>query len=931
MRKTTFLLLSIFTFINLFAQAELPMDLPQMMGEISEPQPQGIVDENPVWLHVKVPLSADGATNSQRRADKARLQFQRRFYFKLSKNTSFTGDDVYESGPKRYSFYSPYEHLSVGKWYWKYGVADPDTPDSPVWNSQVYSFEITGNERLTPIPPRPEEVLNSAISRPNPVTVLFKEEFGKLLPTQKWPQLASFILTKVDQNFNKNTPMTYTVSDQDAINAGYVDENGNANAEELFFRKLINTRYGQKNRYLKELMSGYLLTGRTEIRDMIVQKANELIDFYNTGEFYIGSIGKTMTVRDNTWGGNNPKGDFLELITEALTEEEKKEFVEDAYPLTRTSPEVAEKAEHALYSQHLWQEIADVILTPMIYARYSAQAREEFYYAYELWLYRAPSLSRTDGGSQEGDGYLGVHDDYLSFIPWLLYKLTGHNYYKGHPWFQNIGKYLQYTNAFGTLPNSFCDGDSPATTMPYTMETMAYLDPDNYWSKYRFSQLPQQDFKKAAADLGKKRMGMGRLSMWNYFDESDLSNVKPPTTLAAAFRDIGEVAMNTDFINKEKNLHVTFHSSPYGSAQHTHPAQNAFNLSYGGQDMFWKVGFYNGGGPHNVLNYKNSRAHNTIMADSLVQGFHHSAYGWITRFATGNKISYALGDASNAYNGKHWLANGKPGNTDADGNHIFKPTPDPDTHISHTREFGFGDPGVTRFRRHLAMLRPNYVLIYDELEAENPITWQFNIHSRRFMKKLGDNWLMATNDYGSASVKLFCNSPTITTLDSEWLPSYRESNFIKPENNRQWLLKPWDDENKLPKPIPDHYHGTIGTSEKHSKMRFLTLIEMHPDETSTYLPTEPQSTTNGAGLTVIQAGEYTIKVQLDATEKSFLSVVNANGSAALLTGQDAKAFWVKGKQYRTQYRGATLLIEDGEIEIEEVDKYPDALIYGNKY
>ena len=64
-----------------------------------------------------------------------------------------------------------------------------------------------------------------------------------------------------------------------------------------------------------------------------------------------------------------------------------------------------------------------------------------FKYAYELCRYRSPALSRSDGGSMDGNGYLGVHDEPLTHINWMLYRLTGHNYFTykgGSPIFPSI-------------------------------------------------------------------------------------------------------------------------------------------------------------------------------------------------------------------------------------------------------------------------------------------------------------------------------------------------------------------------------------------------------------------------------------------------------------------------------------------------------------
>lgn len=76
--------------------------------------------------------------------ESVRLKYKRFFYFELSQDPNFQ-KDVYRSGAKRWLFYHPYEHLKKGTWYWRYGVADPDTPTTPEWVNKTYSFIIRGN------------------------------------------------------------------------------------------------------------------------------------------------------------------------------------------------------------------------------------------------------------------------------------------------------------------------------------------------------------------------------------------------------------------------------------------------------------------------------------------------------------------------------------------------------------------------------------------------------------------------------------------------------------------------------------------------------------------------------------------------------------------------------------------------------------------
>lgn len=882
------------------------------------PQPQGIVDENCPWLHVIVPMTDPGDKNSVKKAKIKRLKYKRRFYFELSQDSTFQ-KEVYRSGPKRWSFYNPYEHLKKGKWYWKYGVADPDTPDKPVWNKDIYCFEIRGGEFKVPIPPKPEEFVNAVVSRPAPTFLLLREEFGKMLPKQKWPAMAKHAVTWYEKRYQEDMPMSYTVNDEDAIKAGKV-KNGKITAKKIFFRHKMNTALGQRTRYISDLVAGYVLTGEKKYRDRAVQKARETIAFYDTASFHINCLNETLIVKKEVWAKPYHLKNFIDICPEALSKEEIDAIVKEEYPGTWTPPLDFESAEHAIYDQHLWQEIVKKFEHPMTFARYHEEAKEELKYAYELWLFRAPSLGRNDGGSLEGDGYLGVHDNYLGTVPWLIYKLTGYNHLKASRWYQNLGKYLTYINPFGGAGNGYCDGDGNGATMPYTMETMAHLAPENYWNLWRYKTISRQPANKFTSDLGKGSKAYTLLSLWNHLNAPDVSNLQPPKELAAVFKDIGEAGMHTDLGNVKNNLQVTLHSSPYGSLMHTHPCQNAFNLAYGGQDLFWKTGFYNGGGWHNLFSYKCSRAHNTIMADGIVQGFHRSAYGWIPRFAHGDKISYVVGDASNAYNGMN--------------RYITRKTPNP---LLSDPRYGGGNPGVTKFRRHMVMLRPNHVLIYDELEAQKPISWEFRLHSRRWMGKLGEGWLMGANDHAAASAKMFCKAPITTTLRHKYMPNEEDGidpvKDLKPEDF--WLQRPTDDENKLPNPIPEHYHGMFTTVGKSDKIRFFTLIEIHPGKGKSFKPKEEPKAQTVDGMTRIQAGEYTITVQLDGSKPTYLEVKDKNETAALVTGAAAESITLGNKTQKAKLKGSTLLMEKdtykGDVFIETVDTLPDMLIYGNKY
>lgn len=114
------------------------------------------------------------------------------------------------------------------------------------------------------------------------------------------------------------------------------------------------------------------------------------------------------------------------------------------------------------------------------------------------------------------------------------------------------------------------------------------------------------------------------------------------------------------------------------------------------------TGYYsNFNDKHTLMHYR-SRGHNTILADGLAQVIGENGYGWLARFADNEALTYTLGDASHAYDSirtPFWI------------DRMEK------SEVAYTPENGLGDPGVTRFRRHFLFLKPDVIVVYDELEA----------------------------------------------------------------------------------------------------------------------------------------------------------------------------------------------------------------------
>ena len=887
--------------------AELKIER-QFIGSpvLERPTPQGMVDSNPPWLHAYVPLPE---VKSARKAQK----WNQRYYFKLSQDPGVTGS-VIASGPRRWSFFFPGQTLDQGIWYWTFAVAPAESPDNPVWNNPVYQFQIPANAFTPAIPPTADQVLAIVKIRSGPVVVCAQDDIGKLLPTKIWPEFAD----RIQEDLNKalvtgRKPISIELSEKDAPASL-----ANSPKDPLFYTRIRGV-FTVKERMVDALLRGYLLTGNPEFRKLGVARAIELEDIRQHKTFTI--FGKSYAVKDRALYNSVPLL-ILDAFYDDLTPDQRKTFTDlvmASMEKDEGSPFLHEQLEHAHYNQHAWQQkVQNLLMGSLILSRHRPEMEDWFKYAYELWLYRSPAISRTDGGCIDGNGYLNVHDEPLVHSTWTLYRLTGYNYFKWKRWFDAFPTYMAYMNAVGNPGVPFSDGGDTPAAMWYLTEMLAYINPDNPANLWRFKSLGRRDFDKFADDINKGSKCWDLLALWSRVKAPDLAGAKPPGAQAAAFRDVGVAAMHGDILNPQNNLLATFSSAPGGSFQHLHPSQNAFCIAYGGEPLFWRTGYYNAGPEHDVLSYKCSRAHNTIIADGCVQGFDLGAYGWLPRFATSDKISYVLGDASQAYNGA-WPKYGvyaDDGEASPSPRGKKKmPVPIGEGVVPITREYGFGKPGVTRFRRHLVLLRPLHVLIYDELEAESPIQWTFMLHSRQPMTKQSENGFSTGNTFASSNAWLFCQSP------------------IRGEVTNQFLGKPTDLQNKRGGRSPDNWHASMTTTDRLQKSRFLTVIETIPGQGTRAKAIDPTNFDNGRINLLL--GGYKVVCELNPENPSYLEVRDTGETCALVTGQGTKSISLGTGRKDAKFHGSTLLWERdgarGEKFNEVVDTLPDILVYGNRF
>ena len=525
-------------------------------------------------------------------------------------------------------------------------------------------------------------------------------------------------------------------------------------------------------------------------------------------------------------------------------------------------------------SMHVWQHILHNLLqTALALHGEVSDAQKWLEYIYELWIAQSPKMAEEDGAWFNGTSYFGMNTLTLIEVSSVFKDLTGVDF-MGSPWFKNNPHWLTYSFPPNSVADGFCnDGDrysSPNINYAGYTDAMARLfnDPIAAWYS-----------KTILAGLGKD---IAEDDEFRWFRLTKGLQMKFPLAYsksrfpeAAVFPEIGVAYMHTNLQNSKTDLMLSLRSSPYASMAHTHADQNTFNIAYGGKRLFYNSGYRPAmGDPHFLDWHKHTQGHNGILIDGKGQPFNAGAYGYLPRFLHGQEISYAVGDASNAYSGKD------------EGQNI--------------------DFGMKVFRRHYLLLRPSTVVIYDVLEADHPAAWSWLLHNDSMMtidplKKT----IMAGNVFVEARVSLFSSSPIDFKLTDQ---------FSVPVDN--WTNKVNEDGDTVNFKNQWHFKGE--STEKKEKMRYLAIIQVKPD--GSFKPLNINKV-NG----VFTIGHWNITAEMDAAKPALIKVWNEDQSAGLVS---AGSIVHQGKTFAGKSPGSSKLLEiiNGKPMLQEAkDEIPASI------
>lgn len=757
--------------------------------------------------------------------------------FELSQDKQFPKNKTIQSKPLLWCMFNPHRVLENGSWYWRFRSIDKAGTEMP-W-SDTYHFTVSDDipKFVTP----PYETFVKSMPKGYPRLYCFIEEGLKKAPAtiQSHPEYKEIMnraggALKTDY---ENAPQPYKVA----------------------------TKMGEMTNHL---YTAYRATGEQVYADKMLAFVRTLLKAQpapkQMSDFVCGDLLFIFT-------------HVYDACYNLLTPDEREQIEKNVFLVAKHHHALQRKGavENHIFDNHYWQRaFREMLQIGLMFGDTNDTAKEILEYCYELWTARAPASGfNRDGEWHNGHGYFNANTKTLWYVPALMSYMTGTDFLQ-HPFYKNLGKALVYAWPPRSMSAGFGDGNEKGNVPPRQRVALAdYIaretgDPYAIWYC--------NETKVAGADF---EMRLHRIATQekNYPTQQSL-----PADAAKAvwFEDLGEMMAHSNLPGYRENLFLSFRSGVFGSGSHTLSDQNSFNLHFRGVPVYRSTGYYlNFSDPHNLLSYRHTRAHNTILVDGIGQSFSTKAYGKVVRMLNGENISYCLGDASNAYSGiseyPMWEKN-------------FL-----NSKVEQSVENGFGETPLKKYRRHLFLLHPDIVVIYDELEADKPVRWDWLLHSP-VQFQINEQQNLLTTVYPekkfTAVAQLFSNSNCALT---------QTDLFVSPPDPK--MMKKGTE-------CPNQWHMTA-TFDKSSANRILTVIRIQPD---------------GKGLKKLirkennfQVGHWEITAELNAAKPAELFIRNTeNGSIFSLGNQHLK---IEGKDYQRE-KGTSVLFDviDGAWTIHEM-------------
>lgn len=691
---------------------------------------------------------------------------------RLSKDSIFNAEEnqlEFTNIPR--AMVNPHQKLDTGTWYWQY------KNQSGEW-SETMSFNID-KEALPIVSPAVEQFL-SRVSLSHPRVLITYDD----LPSLRGYNDSDQDITSLYDEANRNLEFVVPNETGDIIPKKGKDESQTRKFQLDASQKLGTSVYNST----LTLCQAYLLSENEIYAQKAIEIAMKVSGWDPHGVSSLNDFGDARCMLTMAL--------VYDTFYDKLNKKQKQQLLQAIKPRAENFYfDWINQMEAKILSGHVWQHILHYFFqTALALYNDEPEASNWLTYAYELFLARTPVLGGFDGGWVEGASYFRMNMETVLDIALTIQKITGFDFVNTHPWYLENVKWMVYHVPPGSAADGFGDN-----TEEMSSPGKEYIEYATELSKLTGSSLAawyaKECRKYESGDFsGSNTFRWIRITKTKNLPLPTDTNIELPT--GVVFKDVGLAALHTDAIDTSNNAMVAFKSSPFGSYGHMLCDQNTFNILYGGEKVFYRTGYkVTMDDPHRTGWYRTTKSQNGILIDGEGQPYSNGSYGFISRFLEGKRMAYVKGDATHAY-----------------------------------QEGNLADKGIKKVWRHLLLLKPDIIIIYDELEADKKVEWSWLIHTHKEMVIDPASSLFSVDLENTKGQGKFFSSQKInwSLSDTFTVPAHN----WRGSRNSHGQLKEYND---------PQFHLTLTNQDKTSSIRYLTVLQVSPsaDLTNILKSSEP--------------------------------------------------------------------------------------------
>jgi len=436
--------------------------------------------------------------------------------------------------------------------------------------------------------------------------------------------------------------------------------------------------------------------------------------------------------------------------------------------------------------------------------RFLDYAVTKFFAAYPVW-------SDDDGGWHEGLSYFS---GYMSKVTWWLdvaRVALGIDGFK-KPFFAHFGDYLLYSVPPGTPELGLGD--------------LSYRPPSAGWSwMHFFVRHTANPYWAWWLDAWKIPFDSGEPVLSFLWSQTPPVAPKPPAELPASkvFRGTGVAVLNTNLLDAAQNVELRFKASPMGRWSHGHEPHNSFTLdAYGVALLVNNVYRDLYGTPFHKDWVWTSRAQNALLVDGFGQKPHSADLGGrIVKWDFQDGLDYLAGDAAAAYEGR-----------------------------------------LKKALRHVVFVKPDLIILADEVEAPKPSTYQWMLHGQvPFEMREAEQRLILEREQAGVVVDYVAERPL----------GMREWSGYEPQPDHSYLAS-------IKNPgIPQQWHVEAASTEPADSSLTLTVLRPYKPGRQPTSPVRVERQSAGLSITVGTPAQPEVNVVFDRSGRGDFITVRSGG------------------------------------------------------